>query len=204
MKRETRVLGFLAAAVAGALFLLRKKKPAPAVVQEEVLEEDFLEGLDVKRGEYRGWTWRLLRGEKVEGKPHRWMTHIGAPGVDIDETPSGPGGAEYLGHYTLPTMAITAARKAIDEKLAPEPGVHGSYRKWHFALREHQVGEFTAWGVWVGSTQEPIPNPFLYVPTEELPEEFFVDNAGTPAEAKELMKAHIEAFPVGFKEELQP
>jgi len=129
MKRETRILGYLAAAAAGAFFLLRKKKPAPAVTE------------------------------------------------DLEEEVPDP------------------------EK---EPGVHGSYRKWFFSLREHQVGEFAAWGVWVADVRAPAPNPFLYLATESIPEAWFVDNAGTEGEAKDIMKAHVEALPVGLKEDIQP
>ena len=131
MKRETRILGDLVGAVAGAFLIFRRKKKAAAAVVTEELEE---------------------------------------------EVPD-------------------------PEK---EPGVHGSYRKWFFSLREHQVGEFAAWGVWVSDVRVPDPNPFLYLATESIPEAWFVDNAGTEGDAKDIMKAHIEAFPVKFKEELQP
>ena len=130
MKRETKILGYLAAAAAGAFFLLRKKKPTPAVTEGGLEEE--------------------------------------APDPE------------------------------------KEPGVHGSYRKWFFSLREHQIGEFAAWGVWVSNVRSPAPNPFLYLPTGSIPEEWFVGNAGTETEAKDLMKAHIEAFPAKLKEDIQP
>lgn len=132
MKRETRILGYLAAAAAGAFFLLRKKRPTPAVVV-------------------------------------------------VDEG--------------------TEEEVADPEK---EPGFHGSYRKWFYSYRERQIGEFAAWGVWVADIQAPAPNPFLYLPTESIPEEWFVDNAATKEEAKQIMKAYVEALPVRLKEDLQP
>ena len=115
MKRETKILGYLAAAAAGAFFLLRKKR-ATAAVQEDV-EEEVPEGIPgtFRRGSYRDWTWRLWKGEPVEGfPPQKWMAHIGAPGVDIDES---PGDAEYIGHYKMALLGIAAATNAIDQRI---------------------------------------------------------------------------------------